>query len=259
MIQTIALFRFQVRRLKDYKTVGFLIAMYVSAFAASQFVAELAIVESVQVVVHLFADLVRYGGVIVVIVLTCHLVTVDYEQGFFERIFAMPVLRYQYLLSQQLVLLVLCGGVVIPVFFLFPWIADIETAIYWGIAVFLELLLFGQIALLAAVSLERLPSSILLSLTMAFLIKVLPVIELMSYEATNYTDEEPEFSIMRLILGAIKFILPNAKALAENDQLFYGTNFERLFEQFLAVAIFMAFIHFVVLLDFYRKEFVYRD
>jgi hypothetical protein len=238
------------------RILGLVVIIYATAFLGSRFVAEVAIINSETIALAALVDFVRYCLVLLLIVSLCYRVSQDYELSQFERLLSMPISRYQYVLAQQFVLVAFVFLLVIPLLVLISWIGEFSLALYWSAALFMEMLLVGQFALLASISLEKLPLAIVFTIAIFLLAKASPLIELIFSQSSQIYEDEQGFKLAQLIFSWIQYLLPGAKAFAQNDILFEGGDiFGALWDQFKVVIIYGLFLQFVVLVDFYRKEF----
>ncbi len=254
--QTIALFRYQLLGLINGKILLFLLAIYTTAFLGSRFMAELAIINSETIASAAMADFIRYSLVLMLIVSLSHQVAQDYELNQFDRILAMPLSRFQYVLAQVMVMLVFSLILTLPILPLFMLFQDGPLSLYWTIAVFLELVLAGLFAMLAVISLEKLPISVIFTFCLYLLAKAAPLINVIFKQSGAFYEEEKGFVLADWLFSVIDFVLPDVSAFAQNDLLFAVNGFvPALLNQLSTVVVYGLFILFVVLLDFYRKEF----
>ena len=167
--QTIALFRYQLRGIVNYRIIVAIAAILVLALMGYQFVSELAIINSEAIALAVIADFLRYSLIIILIISLCYQISQDYELRQFEHLLAMPVTRNQYVLSQFFVLLTLSLIFTLPVFLLMSILNEFPLAVYWSTALFLEMILVGQFSILAILSLEKLPVAVIFTLAIYLL------------------------------------------------------------------------------------------
>lgn len=254
--QTIALFRYQLRGLINRKILIFLLGIYLLAFMGGQFIAELAIINSQTIAAAAMADFIRYSLAMMLVISICHQVSQDYELNQFDRILAMPLTRLQYVLAQILVMAMFSFLLTLPILLLFFLFNDFSLSLYWALSVFLELLLLGHFALLAALSLEKLPIAVIFTFAIYLLAKMAPLIVVIFAQSGEYYVDEEGFALGNLIFTVIHFVLPDASAFAQNNMLFSPVGLlATLSSQVLSALVYSAFILFIILLDFYRKEF----
>jgi len=227
------------------------------AFIASRFIAELAIINSETIALAVLADSLRYSLVMVLIISVCAQISQDFELNQFERLLAMPISRYQYVLAQTLVLIVFCLMLSSAVFIVMVLVNENGVAFYWAVALFLELLLVGHLALLSGISLEKLPLAVMFTLALYLLSKSAPLIDLILSHSSPYYEQESGFQVSTIFFSVIQFVLPNISSFAQNNALFSNEgSYILLGKQLFSVCIYSVFIQFVILVDFYRKEFI---
>jgi len=238
------------------RIVILLALIFMLALLGGQFVAELAIINSESIALASIADFLRYSLILLLIISIAQQVSQDYELNQFERLLAMPITRTQYVLAQFLVLVFVCALIMLPVFVLMAVMGNIPSALYWSMALFLEMLLVGQLTLLAIISLEKLPVAVVFTLAIYLLAKSAPIIDLILSQSAGFYEEERGFQFAAAIFSLIRYVLPDLSAFAQNNVLFEGARAGAAFgQQLISVIIYSLFIQFVTLLDFYRKEF----
>jgi len=255
--QTIALFRYQLLGLINPGIIILLCGILLSAFLGSRFVAELAIINSEPIALAVMAESLRYSLMLLLIISLCYQISQDYELSQFERLLAMPVSRVQYVLAQLGVLLLLAFILSLAIFILMALVNDMQFAMYWSIAMFFEMVLTGQIAILAILSLEKLPTAVIFTLAIYLLARAAPLIDTIFTQSTEYYAEEHSFQLTSFIFSVLQYVLPGAKTFAQNNFLFNmeGAG-QRLLQQGIGVLIYGLFLQFIILFDFYRKEFI---
>lgn len=253
--QTIALFRYQFLMVINRKNLFVVFAIYISAIGVSQFSAELAIINSNEVAVGVLADYLRYSLVLYLAISICHQIAQDYELGQFDRLLAMPIARWQYVLSQFLVVCAFAWVMCIPVFLMMTLNAEFSVAIYWTLAVYQELILVGLISMLATLSLEKLPISIIFTFAMYVLTKLVPLISYIFNQSSLYYEDDKEFQLGSSVISIMQFVLPDMTIFAQNNFLYGTVNYaDPLRDQLISLLIYGAFMMFIILFDFYRKE-----
>ena len=254
--QTITLFRYQLLGIINVRIVLSICAILAISFLGGRFIAELAIINSEAIALAAMADFLRYSLILILIISICYQISQDYELHQFERLLTMPITRLQYVLAQFLVLLTLALVFSLPVFVLMSVIDTMPLALYWSVALFLEMILVGQFAILAILSLEKLPVAVIFTLAIYLLAKATPIIDLVLTQSSVYYDEETGFQLSIFIFSLIQYVLPDSSAFAQNNVLLESSlTGALLIKQLLAVLVYGVFIQFVTLLDFYRKEF----
>ena len=206
--QTIALFRYQLLGIINLRVVLLLCGLLLVAFLGGRFIAELAILNSEAIATAAMADFLRYSLVLLIMISICYQVSQDYELSQFDRLLAMPVTRWQYVVAQLLVLIVFALTLVLPVFVLMLMVSDMPLAMYWAMATLMEIILAGQFALLAIISLEKLPVAVIFSIAFYLLAKLTPLIDLILSQSSHYYDEEKSYQLAEWFFSAIQYVLP---------------------------------------------------
>jgi len=235
---------------------GLLAILFLIALLTSGFVFELAIINSEQIAVALLADFLRYSLSLLMLLLITTNVAEDFEYRQFERLLTMPVSRWQYIIAQFLVVAVTAFILVLPVFIGLIYFASYDIALYWAVALWLELLLVGLIGFLAILSLEKITLAVFLALAIYFLSKLSGLISQMLHESVRLSDGGLANRFAESIFSGILHVLPGLESFAQNDVFF--ENLEKtalLLTQFQTVSVYSIFIIMVCMIDFYRKEF----
>ncbi len=254
--QTIALFRYQLLGILNARMLLLVAFIYLAVFLAGRFAAELAIINSDVIALGLMADLLRYSLVLVLSISTCYLISQDYELSQFERLLTLPISRLQYVLAQNLVLVVFTGMLTLPGLLLIWLLGDARAAGYWFLSVSLELVLVAQFALLAALSLEKLHIAVVFTLAVYLFARVAPVLDLIFTQSSAYYQQESDFQFTQSLFNLIQYLMPDATAFFQNNLIFDTQSAPGwLGRQLFSVIIYGLFIQFVILVDFYRKEF----
>ena len=254
--QTIALFRYQLLSIVNSKILLLLAAILMVAFLLNRFVVELAIINSDTIALGLMAEFLRYSLLLVLIISISHQISQDYELNQFERLLAMPVSRGQYVLAQFLVILAVAVLVVIPMLLLMWILGDIAVATYWSLALLLELLLVGQLAVLAILSLEKLPLAVIFTIAVYFLARAIPYVDLIFAQSSQFYQEESGFQFFQAFFSLLQYVFPGVSTFAQNNAIFDAGGYSSLLaKQLVSVFIYGLFIQFIILIDFYRKEF----
>ncbi len=253
--QTIALFRYQLLSLINTKNMIVFCSIYLASFLLSRFSAELAIINSDVIGLAVLAEFLRYSLVLFLMISVCHQISQDYELGQFNRLLAMPIARWQYVLAEFFVVLVFALAMNLVVFLLLFFTADGAIAVYWSTAVFLELILVGLFSILAALSLEKLPIALVFSFVVYLFSKLVPLINYIFNKSSMYYQDETGFQLGNMMMQGISFVLPDMSVFAQNNALFESSDFlHLLFTQTSSLMVYGLFIFLVILVDFYRKE-----
>ena len=226
------------------------------AVLSAAFVGELAIIHGDAIVAALLADFLRYSLALLLVLVITTSVVEDYEFRQFDRLLTMPLARWQYIAAQTLVVASLGALLVLPVIALIAIFGEASLGVYWAVALWLELLLLGLLALLAGLSLEKVPLAVFFTLAVYLLAKLSGLIALMLSEAVKLAEGSATSRVIEFVFGAILYIVPDTTTFAESDVFFENRDlFAVLGAQTSSVAVYALFLLGVCLVDFYRKEF----
>jgi ABC-type transport system involved in multi-copper enzyme maturation permease subunit len=255
--QTISLFRYLLLGVVNRRLVVLVLVLYVLAMLLASFVSELAIINSEQISAALLGDILRYSLVFLALLLVTSNVAEDYESKQFERLLTMPISRWQYIVSQLLIILVIATLLSLPVVAIIPFFASIEIAVYWSAALWFEIILVGLIGLLGILSLEKIPLAVIFSISIYLLAKFSGVISQMLSESVKLSDGSASNRFADLVFNVVLHVMPGSRTFAQNN-IFFDPSLvpsALLLDQLLTVAIYSSFLTTVCLIDFYRKEF----
>jgi len=254
--QTISLFRFLLLGILNLRLVVLVSILLLVAVLLSSFIAELAIINSDQIATAVLADFLRYCLVFLALLLVTTNVAEDFEFKQFERLLTMPVARWQYIAAQFMVVASIAAMLVLPVFVILSLLSSLELALYWSVALWLEILLAGLLGLLAILSLEKIPQAVFFSLAVYMLSKMSGLISQMLSESVDLSDGGLANRISELIFSGILHVIPRIEAFAQNNVFFESSGLsEILLNQLGTVSLYSLFLLAVCLIDFYRKEF----
>ena len=256
MGQTISLFRFLLLGVLSIRLFVVVTILVVVAGLLSSFITELAIVNSHQIAAALLADLLRYSLVFLALLLITTSVAQDFEFKQFERLLTMPISRWQYIAAQFMAIATIASLLVLPVFPVVALVADIDVALYWTLALWLEILLVGILGLVAILALEKIPQAVFFSLAVYLLAKLSGLIGQMLTESVRLSDGAAANRFADMVFNGVLHIIPRAEAFAQNDIFFKSQELpEMLLAQLATVTLYTLFLLTVSLIDFYRKEF----
>jgi ABC-type transport system involved in multi-copper enzyme maturation permease subunit len=229
--------------------------LYLIGLLLSQFIMELSIINSQSIAAGFLADFLRYSLVLLMLLMVTSNVAEDFEYRQIERILTMPISRWQYIAAQFLVAMLTALVLVLPGLIVFGFYASFETAAYWTVALWLEVLLVGLIGLLTILSLEKVPVAVFVSLSVYLLSKLSGLISRMLQESVYLSDGALSSRFAETVFSGILYILPGLESFAESDVYFEQLALTPLLiTQLLSVSVYVLLILSVCLVDFYRKE-----
>lgn len=255
--QTFSLFRYLLLGVINRRLAALVFILLVVATLLANYVSELAIINSQNISAALLGDLLRYSLIFLALLLVTSNVAEDYESKQFERLLTMPLSRWQYIAAQFLVILVIAAILCLPVIAIIAFFSSIEIAVYWALALWLEIILVSSIGLLGILSLEKIPQAVFFSLAIYLLAKFSGVISQMLSESVKFSDGGVSNRFAELVFKGILHVMPGSQAFAQNNIFFEPTllPYDLLSVQLLTVVVYSAFVIAICLIDFYRKEF----
>lgn len=254
--QTIALFRFQLLSIINARVFMVLCGIVIASLVSGFFISELALLNRESIALAVMAEVLRYSLLIFLIITICQHVSQSYEMAQFASIVSMPINRSQYIAS--LVLLVIFVSLLFSSSIIVACILFAPTAhvMFWTLSVFIELMLAGFIALLAAVALEKLSIAFIFSIAFYLLAKITPLIAIALDSSIQFYAKQLSHQFAAWFFSGLLYLLPGFEAFAQNNLLFESElPWSVLIEQFSTVVIYSTFIIVITLIDFYRKEF----
>jgi ABC-type transport system involved in multi-copper enzyme maturation permease subunit len=256
MGQTISLIRFLLLGVLSIRLFVVVSILVFTAGLLSSFITELAIVNSDQIAAALLADLLRYSLVFLALLLITTSVAQDFEFKQFERLLTMPISRWQYIAAQFMAIATISSLLVLPVFPVVALVANIDVALYWTLALWLEILLVGVLGLVAILALEKIPQAVFFSLAVYLLAKLSGLIGQMLTESVRLSDGGAANRFADMVFNGVLHIIPRIEAFAQNDIFFEPQELSGiLLSQLATVTLYTLFLLGVSLVDFYRKEF----
>ena len=255
-VQTISLFRYLILGIISRRLIVLLAVLYASGILLSSFIGELAMTNSQPIATAFLADFMRYSLVVLNLLLITTNVSDDFEYRQFERLLTMPVSRWQFIAAEMLVILVVSFILVLPLFVVLGFIADVSISAYWAIAVWLELVLIAALGLFAILSLEKIPHAVFFTLAIYLLSKLSGLIGLMLSESVRLSEGGLSDRFVEGFFSIILYLLPGLQSFAQNNVYFEEISISAtLATQLQSVVSYILLVVFACLLDFYRKEF----
>jgi ABC-type transport system involved in multi-copper enzyme maturation permease subunit len=256
MGQTISLFRFLLLGVLNLRLFALVLILVIVAGLLSSFITELAIINSHAIAAALLADLLRYALVFLALLVIITSVAQDFEFKQFERLLTMPVSRWQYIVAQFMAIMSIASFMVLPVLPVVSLVSGFDIALYWTLALWLEILLVGMLGLVAILALEKIPQAVFLSLAVYLLAKLSGLISQMLTESVKHSDGAAANRFADMVFNGILHLTPRLEAFAHNDVFFGSPELAAMLSaQLGTVALYTLFLLAVSLIDFYRKEF----
>ncbi len=218
------------------------------------FVGELAITETSQIQVSILGFLTRFFAALLMILLVSSSCIREFNDKTISILLSLPYQRYQYYLGKLtgFALLSLAIGLIFSI----PIVSysGFSQSVIWCLSLSLELIIVSSVTLLFVLSLGN--------MTSAFAITVAFYLLSRSIETVIVISKSPimeDHSLLRVftdkMILAIAYLLPGLDQFAVSEWLVYGgATIMDLWRNLLHAGIYLAFIAFVTLADFYRKN-----
>jgi len=256
MSQTITLIRFFLLNYSQRKNSVLLGVILLVGFLLAQFISELSLINSSEAQFSFLIEFYRYGLILLSSLILVVAIADDFASRQFENLLSMPLSRWQYIAAQIGAIAVMNAVMVLIASSVMLIQIDFHMVIIWFVSMWLELMLCSLFALLAILSLERVPSAMILLLSLYVLSRTSVIIMDIIEQSVYFHDGDTTNEMILWLFKIISFVLPNAHAFVQNN-LFFSMNFEaiNLTQQLGWVALYGFFLSAIILFDFYRKEF----
>ena len=239
---------------RDKTLLAFLVLVIVGV-SLSLFLGGSAITEKDQFAATFTSGALRLGSVFTFILFIVFFIRKSFETRDVEYMLTKPVNRFQFLLAHSLAFAILAfilAIISLIVLALMPGKVDLNGHALWGVSLFIELLLVGNIAMFFAFVLA---SSVAATLcTLAYY-----VLSRMIGGVLGVVAAQPQEGLMLLIekmMLMISIVVPRLDLLTQSSWLIYGVqgtvNLTFVLTQGL---VFYGLIFFAALIDFKRKQF----
>jgi len=254
--QTITLIKFFLLNYSQRKNSVLLGVILLVGFMLAQFTADLSLINSAEAQFSFQIEFYRYGLILLSSLILIVAIADDFASRYFENLLSMPLSRWQYIAAQMGAITLMNAMMVLMACAVLLAQADFYSVLIWFFSMWFELMLCSMFALLAILSLERVPSAMILLLSLYVLSRSSTIIIEIIEQSVYFHDGKGVSSLILMLFQAISFVLPNTHAFVQND-LFYSMNFDaiNLVGQFTWVALYSVFLSAIILFDFYRKEF----
>lgn len=225
------------------------------SFALVEFIGDLAITEHRITQVAVLAAFLRLSAVVVVTFFVVSSTVRELHDKTLEMILAMPIHRGSYYLGKLIGFFYIAALVSIIFAVLLLLYADAEQVAIWMISLFFELVLVVALSLVMLFTFNQVPSA----LTGVFLIygasRIVTSIFLMSkYPIIAHTTMAQKF--MDGFIELLTWLLPDLHRFTQTEWLTYNTaDWGTLLPILGQTVIYLIFLSFIALFDFYRKNF----
>ena len=225
------------------------------SFALVEFIGDLAITEHRVTQVAILAAFLRISAVVMVTLFVVSSTVRELQDKTLEMILAMPIRRGNYYLGKLIGYFYIALLVSIIFSVLLLLYADAEQVFIWMISLFLELILVVALSLVMLFTFNQVPSA----LTAVFIIygasRIVTSIFLMAkFPVIAHTSMAQKF--MDSVIELMTWLLPDLHRFTQTEWLAYNTaEWGVLLPLFGQTMVYLIFLSFIALFDFYRKNF----
>jgi ABC-type transport system involved in multi-copper enzyme maturation permease subunit len=225
------------------------------SFAMVEFIGDLAITEHRVTQAAILAAFLRMSAVVMITLFVVSGTVRELHDKTLEMILAMPIRRGSYYLGKLIGYFYIAAVIAVIFATLLLLYADAEQVMIWGTSLFLELVLVVALSLVMLFTFNQVPSA----LTAVFIIygaaRVVTSIFLMAkYPIVAHTSMAQQF--MDAFIELLTWLLPDLHRFTQTEWLTYNTaDWATLLPLFGQTIIYLVFLSFIALFDFYRKNF----
>lgn len=225
------------------------------SFAMVEFVGDLAITEHRVTQAAILAAFLRMSAVVMVTLFVVSSTVRELHDKTLEMILAMPIRRGTYYLGKLLGYFYIAALIAVIFAALLLLYADAEQVSIWMISLFFELVLVVALSLVMLFTFSQMPSA----LTAVFIIygaaRIVTSIFLMAkYPIVAHTSVAQQF--MDAFIELLTWLLPDLHRFTQTEWLTYNTaDWSTLLPLLGQTLIYLLFLSFIALFDFYRKNF----
>jgi Cu-processing system permease protein len=225
------------------------------SFTLVEFIGDLAITEHRVTQIAILAAFLRMSAVVMVTLFVVSSSVRELHDKTLEMILAMPIRRGTYYLGKLSGFICIAGLIAVLFSMLLFLYADAQQVLVWMLSLWLELVLVVALSLVMLFTFNQVPSA----LTGVFIFygasRIVTSIYLMSkYPIIAHTTMAQKF--MDSLIEALTWVLPDLHRYTQTDWLTYHTaDWTVLAPLFGQTGVYLLFLSFIALFDFYRKNF----
>ena len=225
------------------------------SFALVEFIGDLAIAEHRVTQVAILAAFLRMSAVVIITLFVVSSSVRELNDKTLEMILAMPVPRVSYYLGKLVGYLYIAALVSVIFAVLLLLYADPEQVVIWSISLFFELTLVVALSLVMLFTFNQVPSALMGVFIIYGASRIVTSIFLMSkYPIIAHTSAAQKF--MDGIIEVMTWLLPDLHRFTQTEWLAYNTaEWSSLIPLLGQTIIYLIFLSFIALFDFYRKNF----
>lgn len=225
------------------------------SFALVEFIGDLAITEHRITQVAILAAFLRMSAVVMLTLFVVSSTVRELHDKTLEMILAMPIRRGSYYLGKLIGYFYIAALVAVFFAALLMLYADAEQVFIWMISLFFELVLVVALSLVMLFTFNQVPSA----LTAVFIFygasRIVTSIFLMAkFPIIAHTSMGQQF--MDAFIELLTWLLPDLHRFTQTEWLAYNTgDWSTLLPLLGQTVIYLVFLSFIALFDFYRKNF----
>ena len=225
------------------------------SFGLVEFIGDLAITEHRVTQVAILAAFLRMSAVVIITLFVVSSTVRELHDKTLEMILAMPIHRGSYYLGKLLGYLQVALLVSVIFAVLLLLYADAEQVAIWTVSLFFELVLVVALSLVMLFTFNQVPSALAGVFIIYGASRIATSIFLMSkHPIITNTSMSQQF--MEGFSEFITWLLPDLHRFTQTAWLAYNTaEWSVLLPLFVQTLIYLIFLSFIALFDFYRKNF----
>lgn len=225
------------------------------SFALVEFIGDLAITEHRVTQVAILAAFLRMSAVVIVTMFVVSSTVRELHDKTLEMILAMPIRRGSYYLGKLIGFFYIAALVSVIFSSLLMLYADPVQVAIWTISLFLELVLVVALSLVMLFTFNQVPSALAGVFIIYGASRIVTSIFLMSkYPLIAHTTMAQQF--MDGFIELLTWLLPDLHRFTQTEWLTYNTaDWAVLLPLLGQTVIYLLFLSFIALFDFYRKNF----
>ena len=225
------------------------------SFGLVEFIGELTITEHRVTQVAILAAFLRIAAVVIVTLFVVSSMVRELQDKTLEMILAMPIHRGSYYLGKLIGYFHIALLVSIIFGALLLLYADPEQVTIWAISLFLELMLIVALSLVMLFTFNQVPSALTGVLLIYGASRTVASILLMS-QNPNVAHTSFAQAFMDGFIELLTWLLPDLHRFTQTEWLAYNTaDWSVLLPLLAQTTIYLVFLSFIALFDFYRKNF----
>lgn len=225
------------------------------SFSLVEFIGDLAITEHRVTQVAILAAFLRMSAVVIVTLFVVSSTVRELNDKTLEMILAMPIRRCNYYLGKLIGYFYIAALVAVIFAALLFVYADTQQVVIWTISLFFELILIVALSLVMLFTFNQVPSALAGVFIIYGASRIVTSIFLMSkFPIIAHTSSAQKF--MDGVVEMITWLLPDLHRYTQTEWLAYNTaDWSTLLPLLGQTIIYLIFLSFIALFDFYRKNF----